>query len=181
VYGATNYVANDGSGLVNSGNILTGDGVFWQNPIRLTDITDGTSNTAAFSETLLGDGLSPTGPTPTDAVREVLLVSGGNTPTPDACASGGGSNTWSGQRSAKWINGHYGDALYNHYYPPNAPVWDCGNGYSNMGLTAARSNHTGGVNLLLADGAVRFIANSIVLSTWRALATRAGGEVVGDY
>src|SRR5262249_53483463 len=55
-YGATNYVANVGSGTVGFGDILRGDGVFWQNPTRVADITDGTSNTAAFSENLLGDG-----------------------------------------------------------------------------------------------------------------------------
>jgi prepilin-type N-terminal cleavage/methylation domain-containing protein/prepilin-type processing-associated H-X9-DG protein len=180
-YGATNYTANDGTGTVNYGDILSGDGVFWQNPIRLTDITDGTSNTAAFSETLLGDGQTPTGPAPANAARELLSVPGANAPTPAACAAGGGGNVWVGQRGAKWINGHYGDALYNHYYPPNAPVWDCGNGYNNMGLTAARSNHPGGVNLLLADGSVHFIANGISLPTWQALATRAGGEVLGNY
>jgi prepilin-type processing-associated H-X9-DG protein len=80
-----------------------------------------------------------------------------------------------------WINGHYGNTLYNHYYTPNqAGKWDCGNGSHNKGLTAARSCHAGGVNVLLADGAVRFVRNSIQLATWRALATRDGGEVVGD-
>src|SRR5262249_33659936 len=130
-YGATNYVANVGSGTVGFGDIGAGDGVFWQKPARIADLIDGTSNTAAFSETLLGDGLTATGATPADAQRERLVVPGGNDPTPAACASGGGGNTWSGQRSGKWINGHYGDALYNHYYLPNAQVWDCGNGFNN--------------------------------------------------
>ena len=45
------------------------------------------------------------------------------------------------------------------------------------------SYHPGGVNVLLGDGSVRFIKDSIALSVWRALSTRNGGEIVGgsDY
>ncbi len=45
----------------------------------------------------------------------------------------------------------------------------------------ARSYHGGGVNVVLMDGSVRFVTDAIPPATWRALATRAGGEVVGDY
>ena len=44
----------------------------------------------------------------------------------------------------------------------------------------ARSYHTGGVNSALMDGSVRFFRDAISQETWRALGTRAGGEVVGD-
>jgi hypothetical protein len=40
--------------------------------------------------------------------------------------------------------------------------------------------HRGGVNVLPMDGAVRFVDDSIDLTTWRALAKRAGGEQVPD-
>jgi prepilin-type processing-associated H-X9-DG protein len=43
---------------------------------------------------------------------------------------------------------------------------------------AASSRHTQGVNLLLADGSVRFISNHIEIGIWQALATRKGSEVV---
>lgn len=33
----------------------------------------------------------------------------------------------------------------------------------------------------LVDGSVRFVAETIELVTWQALATRAGGEVIGNY
>ena len=49
------------------------------------------------------------------------------------------------------------------------------------GLSTARSRHPGGLNVWLCDGSVRFVRDSIDLPTWRALATRAGGEVFGDY
>jgi prepilin-type N-terminal cleavage/methylation domain-containing protein/prepilin-type processing-associated H-X9-DG protein len=42
----------------------------------------------------------------------------------------------------------------------------------------ARSKHTGGVNAALADGSVRFVSDGIDLTTWRALGTRANGEVI---
>jgi prepilin-type processing-associated H-X9-DG protein len=48
---------------------------------------------------------------------------------------------------------------------------------------AARSRHPGGVNVAMADGSVRFVANTIALPTWRALSTIHGSEVIvgGDY
>lgn len=44
----------------------------------------------------------------------------------------------------------------------------------------SRSYHTGGVQSLFGDGAVRFISSSIDGRVWRALGTVAGGEVVGN-
>jgi prepilin-type N-terminal cleavage/methylation domain-containing protein len=189
-YFGTNYVANNGTGVTFDAagaisgylKIPDGNGVFAQTPTRIADILDGTSNTAAFSESLIGNGVPVTG-VPTDPMtmrRVVLEVAGGNDPTPGDCQAGNG--TWNPRRGEQWINGHYGNTLYNHYYTPNqAGVWDCGNGSHNKGLTAARSNHVNAVNVLLVDGSVRTASNSIAQATWRALGTRAGGEVIGDW
>lgn len=52
---------------------------------------------------------------------------------------------------------------------------------SNAGtnFVSPRSRHPGGVQVMMCDGAVRFITNSIdLMSVWRPLATIAGGEVV---
>jgi prepilin-type processing-associated H-X9-DG protein len=49
------------------------------------------------------------------------------------------------------------------------------------GFYAARSSHPGGVNGLLADGSVRFFGNTVDLTTWRAVATCRGGEVLGQF
>jgi prepilin-type processing-associated H-X9-DG protein len=46
---------------------------------------------------------------------------------------------------------------------------------------AARSYHTGGVSVGLADGSVRFTTDSVDLVVWRAVGTQANGEVVGDW
>jgi prepilin-type processing-associated H-X9-DG protein len=48
--------------------------------------------------------------------------------------------------------------------------------YAAYGWRAARSNHPGGVNGLLADGSAGFYSDAIDLRVWQALATRAGGE-----
>jgi prepilin-type processing-associated H-X9-DG protein len=56
--------------------------------------------------------------------------------------------------------------------PPNSDV------FNNRG---AQSHHTGGVMTAMCDGHVVFISNNISNSTWRALFTRAAGDMVGEY
>ena len=79
------------------------------------------------------------------------------------------------------MDGHYGNTLYNHGLPPNASEFDCGNTSHAVGLTAARSRHPGGVHVLMCDGSSRFVNNNIDINLWQALATRAGGEVTGEF
>ena len=55
----------------------------------------------------------------------------------------------------------------------------CTNGNDNS--AAARSRHPNGVNAVMCDGAVRFFADSIQLSTWAALSTMNQGDAIGDY
>ena len=45
-------------------------------------------------------------------------------------------------------------------------------------LVGASSNHSGGVNVGMIDGSVRFVKNTVAPQTWWALATKAGGEVL---
>jgi prepilin-type processing-associated H-X9-DG protein len=58
------------------------------------------------------------------------------------------------------------DPMYCETYRRDGQVW-----------AAARSRHSGGVNAAMCDASVRFFADSIDIRTWRALATRDGGEV----
>jgi prepilin-type processing-associated H-X9-DG protein len=47
-----------------------------------------------------------------------------------------------------------------------------------LGASTATSGHPGGVNICFGDGSVKFIKDSVGLSTWWALGTRNGGEVI---
>ena len=47
--------------------------------------------------------------------------------------------------------------------------------------SAFASSHSGGVNACLGDGSVRFIRDSINLTTWRQLGSQSGGEVIANY
>jgi prepilin-type N-terminal cleavage/methylation domain-containing protein/prepilin-type processing-associated H-X9-DG protein len=174
--GATNYVANVGSGTQSYGLIAAGDGMFTQEPLGFRHLLDGSSNTAAFSESVVGSGQNSPAVSAMDKRRQRLLVAGASDTTPADCNAASG--TWSGQRGAKWIDGHYGNTLYNHFYRPNPPEWDCGNSSGNKALSTARSWHPGGVNVLLADGSVRLYSDQVELVLWRAISTRDSGDLV---
>ncbi|WP_437206947.1 DUF1559 family PulG-like putative transporter [Planctomicrobium sp. SH664] len=183
-FAPTNYAATTGDGVENASHISQGNGVMYSgSATRLRDITDGTSNTACFSEQTLGPGGLPSsqpGGSPRSPQGEVLELAGGTLTSEAVCVSSG-STTWSGMRGAKWLNGHYGDTLYNHFYTPNSTQFDCGNASHNSGLTAARSRHSGGVMLGLCDGSVRFASDNVSRDIWRALGTRSGNEVIGEF
>lgn len=183
-FGGTNYSSCVGTGInsagIYNGDYVTGDGVFLLvpgGPVTLNTISDGTSNTAAFSESSYGDGSpgqsTPSTPDPKIHAKHI----NGSGMDPGTCA---GTMTYTGQRGDRWINGGYLSTAYNHYLTPNSPTFDCLNTSNNFGLKGARSRHTGGVNLLMCDGSVHFVSDSISLPTWRALATRAGSEVIGS-
>jgi prepilin-type N-terminal cleavage/methylation domain-containing protein/prepilin-type processing-associated H-X9-DG protein len=175
-YGATSYAANAGSGAVDLGSLTSADGVFFLGSVvRVGDLTDGTSQTAAFSERTLGPGQA-SGAAPR---RLMLERPAGTDPIPADC--GAGSGNWNAERGGKWILGNYGNTLYNHYYQPNTAAWDCMNIQQQKALTAARSAHPGGVMVLFCDGGVRFARDEVALDVWRALSTRAGGEVTDSW
>jgi prepilin-type processing-associated H-X9-DG protein len=88
-------------------------------------------------------------------------------------------------RGIFWEVGSLGMTMFNTIVTPNSqqyPWGDCrctGGGYPNDATFAnANSMHPGGVNVLMADGHVNFIKNSIGMNIWWALGTRANGEVI---
>ena len=50
----------------------------------------------------------------------------------------------------------------------------------NADTYGARSRHPGGVNAAFCDGSVHFAKNTIAITTWRALSTTQGGEVISS-
>ena len=178
--GGLSYPGCVGSGVANGGNIVDGDGVFFsQSSVRFRDLTDGTSHTVCFGEATLGDGVDAA-PPQGDYRRRVVELPAASQPSIAACAASAAPK-WSGQTGAKWVNGHYADAVYNHYLPPNAAVPDCHNSYHNFAWTSARSQHVGGVQVALCDGSVRFVSENVALTIWHGLATRGGGEVISEF
>ena len=58
----------------------------------------------------------------------------------------------------------------------NLPCIDGDWGPNNV--SASRSQHTGGVNVVFGDASVHFMSQSINIATWQALVTISGGEVI---
>ena len=193
--GPTNYAACLGSGTTNGGapyGMAWGaDGAFQAKVgMRIADIIDGTSSTAAISESTLGDGPeNASGAAPGNPDTTYLYTGFGTPANPATCSAGSGQWNYTNLRGFMWASGELRCATYNHYLTPNSSSYDCitndtapGPGiFTAVGFRAARSRHAVGVNLLLCDGSVRFVSNSIPARTWWALGTRAGGEAVGDY
>jgi prepilin-type N-terminal cleavage/methylation domain-containing protein/prepilin-type processing-associated H-X9-DG protein len=189
-WGPTNYAGNAGSG-VNGGSGYEVDGVFFINSqVKFGDILDGTSNTAMFSESLLGVGPEISTNAAAMSFRYDYKFAGA-APLTDAGCAGASQFNNSNRRGFSWVNGEYRCAMYNHYYPPNYKGYDClgyslstnlADRFSGVGWRAARSNHSGGfVNMTLCDGSVRVVSSTIDMVPWRAISTRAGGEVVGVW
>jgi prepilin-type processing-associated H-X9-DG protein len=176
-WGQTNYAGCLGNGA-NGGTRVMANGLFFQNSkIRIADIVDGTSNTAMMSEHILGPG----GPDITDVTQvDVRLHYGqqsvNDIVNDDTCRS---LKTWKTDRGARWADGEVQYQQYDHHYPPNASVWDCVR--LEHSWKPPRSMHSGGVNVLFADGSGHFVANTVNIDTWRALGSRNGNEVPGDY
>jgi prepilin-type N-terminal cleavage/methylation domain-containing protein/prepilin-type processing-associated H-X9-DG protein len=202
----TNYLVNTGTTYPISPfcvSKLPITGIFFDNSsIRIADITDGTSQTVAVSETIKSEN---GGPETFDWDGRTLST--GFLMTRGATNNGGGPElvnyndqcTGTGLmqlylRGSSWILGVPAVTMYNHDRTPNDLRMDCIGGLTHSRCeidtldasslsVSARSRHPGGVNAMLADGSVRFVKNSINLVPWRALGSRNGREVVSanDY
>ena len=178
----TNYMADMGSWIVwqaatgPNANMAPPDGAFFANSsTRFGAITDGLSNTGMFSERVMADGsnaiispksdvfFSPAAPTTlADAVRDCQAV--------DTTSLSSQFPLFLG---APWTLGQH---VFQHVTPPNTR--SCGFFTALRASMPPSSRHPGGVNMLLGDGSVRFVKDTINIDVWRALGTIRGGEVI---
>jgi prepilin-type processing-associated H-X9-DG protein len=157
----------------------------------MAGILDGTSNTVGASERVKGiggnsstfDSTIPTssygssmastvtnsGVTPQQCYQACLSV---GRPTSAKFASGGDP------LGGYWMDAEPSQELYTQIMPPN--MWSCATDTTNYHSVASSvsSRHSGGVNCLMMDASVRFIKASITNTTWWALGTKAGNEVI---
>jgi len=184
-----NYYANQGTQIIALLPPATGpnsvlpppDGVFFYNSTtKLSEIYDGTSNTALFSEKRKGDGSNGISTPESDTYQPGTQPYTVDDARADCRACNTADLTKQGFSNvgAPWLRAYHSTSQYFHIELPNGRSCMYPGGRV---MTTANSAHPGGVNLLLGDGHVRFITNSIDLYTWMALGTRRGGEPLGDF
>jgi prepilin-type N-terminal cleavage/methylation domain-containing protein/prepilin-type processing-associated H-X9-DG protein len=202
----TNYFGNLGpqfnwsSPVTSSAGV--GSGIFAdRQAFGLKDCTDGSSNTAGFGEALIGDNTPaimngaeyyncqawPTGSnggsgSGADQIMP-LALNNLNTYITTCNALKLASMTTpatsqSNDRGVYWAQGRLPQGpLTTMLTTPNSTAADC-DYVAGTGMFAMRSRHSGGINLLMCDGSVRFVKNSINQLTWWAISTKASGEVI---
>lgn len=189
--GGNSYVVNQGGWMYDSTSNRESVGPFSdRSAVRAAAVSDGMSQTAFASERMLAGGIVAKDlsgwymymrmPMPT-SINETYMTCQGMTP----------KSIWFNQTNAAWASGEMSGTAYNHVAPPNGrscAIMDGGQMMAPWSGDAAHlpwymqvppsSAHPGGVNLLAGDGSVRFVRNSVSVPAWRALGSRAGGEVV---
>jgi prepilin-type N-terminal cleavage/methylation domain-containing protein/prepilin-type processing-associated H-X9-DG protein len=213
-----NYVGSTGTTINAAGNptqtslIQQSTGIFGcDNPTlhnvpvyTMASVTDGSSNTIAYSEHLVGGGsvtsaapfrLSWEGVSQVAGVVNLDAWTVGITPVAQvlqACstyASQNAGNTSVGYADCGttiWI-GWLDATLFNTIAPPNNSQYafaacdqSAEGSLMRSGIVNATSNHPGGANFAFVDGSVHFIKSSISLQTYWSLGTRADGEVISS-
>lgn len=180
--GSAPWVAADRRGVFTSGHTN-----------RLRDITDGTSNTMAMAEVVLGE--------PLPRIRGRWVTIFGLVFNPSACAAlATPSGQYKAGKKSVFAMGHawaYGQTQFNFVttiLPPNGP--SCHQNLYSRGIYTPSSMHEGGVHVLMTDGAVRFISQNIEsgdpeyypvssgpspYGVWGALGSKDGEELLGDF
>lgn len=166
-----------------------GKGAFYPNShLPLAAFVDGTSNTLLAAEVKAWQPYTRNGGPPSTAIPQTptdgstVVASGaqykttGHTEWPDGRVHHTGFTTTLQPNSfvPYTVNGKTVDADYNS--------WQEGKngraGQATYAMVTSRSFHPGAVQVALVDGSVQTIPETIELATWRAMATRDGGEVV---
>lgn len=171
-FGPNNYLMNAGSKPALADN----DGVFYQDSqVRLADITDGSSNTVMAGETLRGDG----GAQAVDVKRQHVVL---DKAALDGIKEEAGVQEFknnqkiAGDRCFSWMDGRFLQTTFTMTRLPNdaKPDVSC----AGLGGLSSLRSMDGLVQVLFCDGSVRAVNAGQPMSTWKALATRNGGEVI---
>jgi len=169
----------------------------------IRDCTDGSSNTVAFSEHVAGTpgnstGQNPgrkgngvNGSSPSTSVTDAWQFSSTVLTDLQTCNASwngatAGSNNLINNGGQWWISGNTAYTLFNTIVTPNSTQYKWANCRSGCGgcspdgssYANVSSNHSGGVNVLMGDGSVKFLKDSIAQNVWWGLGTRGNGEVV---
>ena len=214
-----NVHQHNGRGTVGSWNEDAGRGIFYpatydsnseikSTGCKFAKITDGLSNTIALSEVRhhLETSGAPAAAGLRDSIFQYEAVGiSGIRNNPSLCLSynSGGylpaGTSRKGKRGNCWRDGQIGRSGFNTVLPPNSPSCSQQNNQNADATTVVyppTSGHPGGVVVVMADGATRFINDNIDYNggsaqaprrdatglspygVWGAMGTKAGGEVV---
>jgi prepilin-type processing-associated H-X9-DG protein len=187
---------NSSIGTTTNNISTTTTGVFaYEMSNSIANVPDGTSSTIAFAEGLVGDQVNTpskrgnaTGNVGSSMAGSKVDITGLLTEVKAdvaACTTKFNSPASGNGRGVRWGCGAMGYSMFNTVVPPNGASWsacrmDCCVQAQHAHYVNAGSNHSGGANVLMGDGSVRFIKSSIQWATWWALGTRAGGEVISS-
>ena len=169
----------------------------------LATCKDGTSNTMAFAEIGVSDVLADSD-SDSDITTGIGYVSGVISKAPAVCLALRGSDglfvdgtTTYAQKGRRWCNASYASTNFQAVLAPNSP--SCSSSTSDLGarpmMISASSSHNGGVNVVMMDGSVRFVSDTIdagdantvntdgysgksLRGVWGAMATPRGKETV---
>ena len=148
--------STSGDGPVNASEAASFNQIFGR-PIRLAEITDGTSNTVLAAELIQGQRNALHGFSWWGGGTGFVTFLAPNSKSPDVLV--GGICAATDQR--------------------NPPCTTTGT-TSAPRMAATRSRHAGGVQAAYCDGHISFVQNNISFVTWNAIGTSQGGESISD-
>jgi prepilin-type N-terminal cleavage/methylation domain-containing protein len=195
----TSYAWSTGSSVetVWAGDRFNGM-IAYQVDRRMSDVTDGLSNTLLASEILSGSGQTGSaGRYPYDIfyAGNGVFTSVANRDSPTAAEldaiGNGAKSSPSGFKSNNGTMWGWYAAAQSTLTTAATPNWkwpsaggDCCPGGAHdwsWGIIPPRSLHPGGVNAVLGDASVRFITQTVDLVTFQRLGNRNDGQVLGEY
>jgi prepilin-type N-terminal cleavage/methylation domain-containing protein/prepilin-type processing-associated H-X9-DG protein len=201
------YFASVGSSLEFLSTMTGGppNGVFQYGAVvTLAGITDGTSSTIAFGEWKIGDGDPNLISLPSDIVALGSFPPGTmrNTPQMSMPAGAGPFQQWlplcaagltidrtahhTSYLGESWTFADMAYTMGNVLLPPNPRFPNCNtspttaDSLQNPGMFGMASGHSGGGNILMCDGSVRFLKDSASLPAVWALGSRGQGEIISQ-